>query len=319
MTKQQVSKNASILFLISLALNIAIVVAAYILAKFGITMGIWATVLAEAALFIPTLLYLTKNGEPVLSTLGFHKIKVSTIFLTILLNIVITPIWMFGNVFSQLFVPNVVAQGVTSMMENSAGPVILVVSLLPPLFEEMFFRGLLFNKYKNVSTLIKAALLSAFFFGILHLNLNQFCYAFLLGVIFAFVNVASGSIVTSMIMHFLINAGNVLLLYVSSLAMQMVGQDAAAAATQTPSKSYLMTFAAVLLVLSVVAAFLAKLIMQSIAKREGHLEEFNSIFKKNSTQSEETVHIFRTTPSLFSTVLGVVSIAVISFYLPNVF
>ena len=39
----------------------------------------------------------------------------------------------------------------------------LVISLLPPLFEEMLFRGLLFNKYRKVSTILKAALLSGLF------------------------------------------------------------------------------------------------------------------------------------------------------------
>ncbi|WP_026512139.1 CPBP family intramembrane glutamic endopeptidase [Butyrivibrio sp. LC3010] len=318
MSKQQESNQVSIIFSIVLLLNVAIVIAALLLSKVDILMGIWSTVLAEAAIFVPLIIYLKKNGEPVISTLGFHKIKISTILLTILLTIVINPILIFGNLFSQLFVPNVIAQGASNMMQDSAAPIIMVISLLPPIFEEIFFRGFLFNKYRTISTIMKAAILSALFFGILHLNLNQFCYAFLLGIIFAFVNVASGSIVTSMIIHFLINFGNILMLYVYTIVMQSAGKDFSTE-IETARQSGMGTAVLIWFVIAVIAAFIAKIIMQAIAKNEGHLEEFKSIFAKNSSEEKEVVHIFRTAPSIIATVLGVVAIGLISFYLPNVF
>ncbi len=318
MTKQRESKNTSIIFLIALVLNIALVPLSIFMARQGKILGIWATVLAEAAIFIPLVIYLKMKNEPFFSTLGFHKIKVSTVFLTILLNIVITPIWMFGNFFSQLFVPNIAGEGITNMVESSAGAAMLVISLLPPLFEEMLFRGLLFNKYRKVSTILKAALLSGLFFGLIHLNLNQFCYAFLLGVIFAFVNVASGSIVTSMILHFLINGFNVLLLYVSLLAQQVADPAAVEAqAAALNSKSAQLTRVGVCFVLAIIASFIAHKIMQAIAKKEGHLEEYNSIFKKN--ESKETAHIFRTSPAILSTVIGFAFVIYLSFFMTGVF
>ena len=51
----------------------------------------------------------------------------------------------------------------------------------------------------------KAALMSGLIFGLMHLNFNQFSYGFVLGVIFAAVVEASGSIYASMAIHFLIN------------------------------------------------------------------------------------------------------------------
>ena len=159
MSKQKESKNTSIIYLIALLLNVALIPLALVLAKSGIALGLWATVLAEAAIFFPVIIYLKRHNEPFFSTLGFHKIKVSTVLLTILLDIVITPIWMFCNVFSQLFVSNIAGQSISAMVESSAGPAILIISLMPPLFEEILFRGFVFNKYRKVSTILKAAIL----------------------------------------------------------------------------------------------------------------------------------------------------------------
>ena len=47
--------------------------------------------------------------------------------------------------------------------------------------------------------------MSGLIFGLMHLNFNQFSYGFVLGVIFAAVVEASGSIYASMAIHFLIN------------------------------------------------------------------------------------------------------------------
>lgn len=65
---------------------------------------------------------------------------------------------------------------------------------------------------------IKGILLSALFFGIAHMNFQQFCYAFFLGIVFGFLIEATDSIVSSMTAHMVFNASSLLLTYLLSKA-----------------------------------------------------------------------------------------------------
>ncbi len=62
----------------------------------------------------------------------------------------------------------------------------LCLAVLAPIFEEFLFRKLLLDRISAYGDGI-AAFLSAFLFGVVHCNLYQFFYAFLLGLLFAYV------------------------------------------------------------------------------------------------------------------------------------
>ena len=110
-------------------------------------------------------------------------------------------------------------------------------------------------------------------FGALHLNINQFCYATVLGLIFAYTNRASGSVFTSMIMHIVFNGYNMALLFMLNWAMEQVGMDfAETAEVGRANTSSMITSAVVTGVLAVGSFFLTRLILKSIAKREGTIE-----------------------------------------------
>ncbi|MDR2090256.1 MAG: CPBP family intramembrane metalloprotease [Clostridiales bacterium] len=89
----------------------------------------------------------------------------------------------------------------------NAGRLILdlfLVAALPAVFEELTFRGILLGAYKdNPKT---GVLLSAFLFALMHMNIQQFLYAFVGGIVMGYVVIKTRSIVSSMIIHFCINA-----------------------------------------------------------------------------------------------------------------
>ena len=87
---------------------------------------------------------------------------------------------------------------------------ILLVCILPALCEEFTHRGFLLNGYKKLGN--KSAIMySALFFGLLHLNIEQFFYATIIGLILGFITVMSDSIYPAMIVHFMNNFINVYL------------------------------------------------------------------------------------------------------------
>lgn len=81
---------------------------------------------------------------------------------------------------------------------------IFSVALLPALFEELYFRGVILNELKKYGKSVAIAG-SAFFFAAAHGSVEQMMYGFVYGVIFAYVAIRTGSLAMGMIMHFLNN------------------------------------------------------------------------------------------------------------------
>lgn len=83
---------------------------------------------------------------------------------------------------------------------------IFLFAILPGIFEELVFRGIVLQGFrKNFSDAI-AVVLSALFFALMHGSLQQLIYPFLLGLIFGWLALRTGSIVTTMIVHILNNS-----------------------------------------------------------------------------------------------------------------
>lgn len=80
----------------------------------------------------------------------------------------------------------------------------LIVCLLPAVFEELLFRGLVLNGCKRLGDVF-ATLLCGALFCLYHHSPNQTPYQFILGCVFVLLAIKSGSIIPSVIFHFLNN------------------------------------------------------------------------------------------------------------------
>ncbi len=81
---------------------------------------------------------------------------------------------------------------------------VLVVAVFPAICEETTHRGLLLNGFSSMG-IKRAVIFSSLLFGLMHLNINQFFYATVLGFIIAVSVIASKSIFPAMIIHFMNN------------------------------------------------------------------------------------------------------------------
>ena len=87
---------------------------------------------------------------------------------------------------------------------------LLTVAILPAICEEFTHRGLLLFGFKKLG-FKKAVCLSALMFGLIHLNVGQFFYATIIGLILAVVTLYSRNILPAIIIHFMNNGINVYL------------------------------------------------------------------------------------------------------------
>lgn len=83
---------------------------------------------------------------------------------------------------------------------------IIVLALLPAIFEELIFRGIILNGLVKSLGEVGAIFMSALLFSLMHASLQQLLYTFILGIILGWIATRTGSTFSSMIVHFLNNA-----------------------------------------------------------------------------------------------------------------
>jgi len=82
--------------------------------------------------------------------------------------------------------------------------IILYVSILGPIAEELIFRKLLLDKLRRFGDL-PAIMITSIAFGLFHMNLSQVLYATAVGTVMAYVTVKTNTIKYSVIIHMILN------------------------------------------------------------------------------------------------------------------
>lgn len=320
---QRESNKLAGLFLISVVIYLLLSVCLNILSTKGIELpSHLLLVISEALIIVPGIIFILINNLNLRKDLGFNKIKVGTIFMSILLAFVSMPIASFINVLTQFFVSNTMIDASETLLDGSYIVLIFLSGFYGPFCEEFVFRGILARGYDKISTPIKAIMASSLLFGFMHLNLNQACYAFVLGILFAVVNKASGSIYTSMIVHTVINTFNMLMLIVVDLAYSAIGGNLVEATNDArTSGDVLYVTAGIYLVLAIICIAICVPIIVFIAKHEGHFEELKSVFSSKQKRSDSaesefeecTEECVKSSVKVFTSAVMIVSIVVCVF------
>lgn len=119
----------------------------------------------------------------------------------IVLSVLLT---MVATVFPQAFTSyNQVMEALT---ESGTVVNVVYVLLAGPVSEELIFRGAVFDRFYLAFPFVVANILQAALFGIYHMNLIQGLYAFCLGLALGLVRRATGSILSSMLVHIIFNS-----------------------------------------------------------------------------------------------------------------
>ena len=79
------------------------------------------------------------------------------------------------------------------------------IAVVPSLCEEILFRGYLMQSINIKNGKMKAIIISALVFSAVHLNITGFAGLFIIGFFLGYLVYATGSIVPSMILHFMNN------------------------------------------------------------------------------------------------------------------
>lgn len=121
-------------------------------------------------------------------------------------------------------IPGVTAENAVSDLVMQVNPalIILTVVIIAPIIEELLYRKLLLDRIEPISRQM-SIILSGLMFGLFHVNVYQFFYAFIIGMIFASIYLNTGKIQYTIFLHMMVNfMGSVVSLYVSQGNNQVV-------------------------------------------------------------------------------------------------
>ncbi len=282
------------LFLIMLIGYVAASVLLSMLMQRSMGIGLLTTlVIGELVVAVPGIIFLLLFHCNFAEWVPIRPVKGATIGFTLLLTFLIQPLLYFLNVVSQLFESNVAADLLTKVDDIPGIVLILVIGVLGPVCEEVVFRGILFTGYKRSGRIFGAILWTAFLFGLFHMNLNQFGYAMMIGIISAFLVEGTGSLIPSLILHILINSYNVLQMIALKFISGFMGDDLSelmeSADTMMTPKTLVM-FAGALLIPATACTVLAVVVYIAIIKREetkDHIMRILPFSKKDDGVEEE--------------------------------
>ena len=181
-------------------------------------------------LLTPLLLWVYAKRESFKNFIKIEPLDVTNAVIIVAASLLIQPAMMFMSALTGLFFPNVISDVVMGIMDYPFWMVLLAIAVTPSIVEELVFRGYIQTQYEGYG-IKKAAIISGLFFGIIHMNMQQFFYAFIMGVVFAYIVYYTKSIISGMIAHFVVNGSQLLLLRIAVTAENNMANDYTAVPT----------------------------------------------------------------------------------------
>lgn len=239
-------------------------------------------ILSQLIVLLPAAIGVLLAKENPIKLAGFHKIKMSSVFMIILFTFLCMPLITLINAISMLFVDNAVASMSSDILGTPFMAMFLLMGILGPLNEELVCRGIFYQSYKRSGTMLQAMLLSAMLFALMHMNFNQAAYAFVIGMIAVLLVEATGSLWSSVLLHVTINMQPVFLMYMED------GADIQEA-EELLTNDLLLLVISVYLVIAAVTTALAGCVLAWIAKNEKREENLRAVWKTRKYKKEGKV------------------------------
>lgn len=172
---------------------------------------------------LPMVLYcnlMKVKPKNVFNTCNYYKLNKRAILICFAIGIIAFLINIASSTFFNViihFFGYESSSGVSTKTYSIANFIVdlVITALLPALCEEFLHRGILLQGTKHMG-FGKAIILSSLMFGFMHFNINQFFYAFIVGILMGLISVVAKNIWPAVIVHFTNNAIGVYLEYATA-------------------------------------------------------------------------------------------------------
>lgn len=243
---------------------------------------------------IPGIIYLITSERPTKEILRLNKINKKSIGIIILISFFVQPVMSFLSLISSFFFNNDVAEMVNEISSTNYLSLLLLIAVLPSISEELTIRGIVLSGYDKKNKYL-ASIVTGLFFGILHLNPQQFLYTFALGFILALVVRITNSIFASILMHFIINGTSITvtkLMYLME-GFNVIEENQEYNMINTPIADKLMT-AIYLFVIAIIFGFIVYSLLKKLKKINSNIKDKVKITNNYQVKGNYSLETYRT-------------------------
>lgn len=173
---------------------------------------------------VPAIIYTIVTKSKAREVFRLNPIKLKNVGLLVLLGLALQPVVMFLGLLSSMFFTNEIGGFIQSISGTHYLALLLLIAGTPAITEEVTLRGVILSGYDFKNKWVASAMIGIFF-GIFHLNAQQFLYAAILGMILAYLVRITNSIFASAIVHFMINGFQVSMLKLSTAIVGNIKVD----------------------------------------------------------------------------------------------
>ena len=163
------------------------------------------TTIAAVIAFLFYVLIFKDKEENLFQRCRFNKLKLrSSLYVLIsaigLSSLTCSFVALYGDKFkSYVDVSETIITGRNSFMT------MLCLVVFVPIFEEILFRGLVFNELRKNTNLVLSVILQAILFGVFHMNILQGIYTSVLAIALALIYIWTNSIWAPILLHMFYN------------------------------------------------------------------------------------------------------------------
>ncbi|WP_024615273.1 CPBP family intramembrane glutamic endopeptidase [Clostridium sp. Ade.TY] len=188
--------------------------------KLGLNLSIF---ISDLIMLIILLLIFTRHKNGLINKGEFNKISIKKCIYIIMLA---CGLYMVSMIIISLLAPifssyKAVQNNLSHAQNSIIG--ILIISIFVPIFEEIFFRGVIFGFLKKNYNIVIAVIIQALVFSIMHFNIVQGIYTFILGVACALMYLYSKSLIGSIIVHIVFNFLGMTLSKLATISVALTG------------------------------------------------------------------------------------------------
>lgn len=234
--------------------------------------------LSTVIIVLPLLVLLAVKKIHPKEFLKLSGIGITDVLLAYVSAYCLMPLIILINYTTMFFARNYVNGMVSRIYEYPLAAQLLLMALLPAVAEEFIFRGFFYGSYRR-KNVVMGALMSGLVFGLAHLNLNQFAYAFVIGAAFCILYEASDNILIPVTAHFAINANTIFVMRIADVDMGQLADVSETGMTGTVPIWTIMLLITVLFVMGIFGVEVFCAIVRKLAGRRGRLEQFRDSLK----------------------------------------
>lgn len=225
---------------------------------------------------LPTIIYIKVKGASLKETLRLKKIRVKHCFLVSIITILLYPLAMLGNIiilillslFGELQPPQIPTPN--NVVEYFI--LILIVSLVAGICEEVLFRGFMLSAYEKIGK-TKAIIITSILFGFFHFNLYNLFGPIVLGLVFGYLVFLTDSIFAGIVGHMVNNGFAMTLSFLINIVTEKFPIDELPAEPDMSITTSLMMSFVFLAIVSIITGFIAYVLFEHIRKDMKKLEE----------------------------------------------